>query len=68
MKTYVLNYPRPVGVEPRISFVKPDWDEEVDDSGYGPSLLEFNSVKEALQYIIDFNDSCEYLKMLTIDN
>lgn len=61
MKVYVLDYPRPIGMEPTIYFVKPIVDSE-SENPFEPEVLEFDSPREARDAIIRFNGSWEYLK------
>jgi len=69
-KYYLLNFPRPVGVEPTIYVHKPVFQPEAVEVEEGhfltdpytdPEVLEFNSVKEAIEHIVSFNGTDEYL-------
>jgi|WetSurMetagenome_2_1015567.scaffolds.fasta_scaffold92225_5 hypothetical protein len=74
-RVYLLNFPRPTGIEPTVYLYKPNIKPEVvevepgyflEDPYSNPDVLEFNSIKEAVLYIVDWNGDTEYLKHLKI--
>jgi hypothetical protein len=72
---YLLNFPRPIGIEPTVYTTKPEITPEIVEVYPGhfeadpytdPNILEFYSVKQAIEYIIEFNGTDDYLKKLRI--
>lgn len=67
MKYYLLNFPRPIGVEPKIRSIKPNIEEQDDWCG-GPDVEEYDSIALALVRIMNFNSTDDYLKHLEIED
>ncbi len=74
-KYYLLNFPRPIGVEPTVYLTEPIITPivvEVEEGYFltdpysDPTVLEFNSMKDTLNAIIEFNGTDDYLKNLKI--
>ena len=77
MKYYLLNFPRPIGVEPCVYIHRPEIVPVVVEVEPGhvevdpytdPEILEFDSIKEAIQHIVDFNGSDEYLVNIKVSD
>lgn len=51
---YLLNYPRPIGLEPTIYLTKP-YTEPLDEDGWAPELIECYTFSDALSRIMHFN-------------
>lgn len=75
MKYYLLNHPRPIGLEPRVYQQRPEISPEIVEvePGYfltdpysDPEILEFTCLKEALLAVVNFNSSDSYLESLTV--
>lgn len=74
-KYYILNSARPIGVYPEIHLSKPNLHKEIvidEETGeemtdyWFPEIEEYSSIKDALNRIVEFNDTDEYLKHLRI--
>lgn len=75
MSCYLLNFPRPVGVEPKIYLKRPkieprdfisDDGEMFTDPFSIPEVLEFKNIEAAMKYLINFNSSDEYLAVISV--
>jgi hypothetical protein len=75
VKYYTLTFPRPIGVEPTVYTTKPIIESVLvevepgyflEDPYSNPEIDEFESVKDALDRIIEFNGTDEYLKEIKI--
>lgn len=64
-KYWLLNHPRPTGIEPTIYSTKPIFDSD-DLYSSMISFIECQSIGEALKIIFDFNHTDEYIENLEI--
>jgi len=62
---YLLWFPRPIGCEPTVYLQNPNINLYSEDP-FSPDVIKCRDIKSALELIIEFNSSDDYLKELTI--
>jgi len=74
---YLLNFPRPIGIEPTIYLKNPIIEPIIcevelgyflEDPYSNPEILEFNSIFDTLTCILSFNSTDDYLKNIKVEN
>lgn len=73
---YLLNFPRPTGLEPTIyrnkPIIKPETVEIepgyfLEDPYTNPDIESYNSIYEAIKAITEYNNNDDYLSLLKIE-